>query len=71
MSFPLTLHDQFGAGDGTMSLEMYEEKYRMALEWTDGSNALPFKDRVDVAFFSAGGGAHRPCLRARTGAHTH
>lgn len=54
-----------------MSLEMYEEKYRMALEWTDGSNALPFKDRVDVAFFSAGGGAHRPCLRARTGAHTH
>ena len=39
-----------------MSLQVYEEKSQQALEWTDGEMALPFKDRVDVAFFSAGGG---------------
>eukprot|EP00038_Savillea_parva_P012975 m.208156 g.208156 ORF g.208156 m.208156 type:complete len:489 (+) comp24036_c0_seq1:41-1507(+) len=33
VSFPLTLHDQFGNGFGHMSLSMYKEKYDTAVQW--------------------------------------
>lgn len=54
VSFPMTLSDMFGGGDGTMSLSLYAEKFAKALDW---SGDTPWETLENVAFFSAGGGA--------------
>lgn len=55
----MTLHDQFGEGDGEMGLELYDEQYREALGWGAGNagESVPWSAKKPVAYFSAGGGA--------------
>eukprot|EP00039_Didymoeca_costata_P011099 m.152927 g.152927 ORF g.152927 m.152927 type:complete len:538 (+) comp15060_c0_seq1:197-1810(+) len=53
VSFPFTLHDMFGEGDGRMSIALYKTKYEDALTW----NVKKWKDKKSLAFFSAGAGA--------------
>lgn len=54
VSFPLTLHDMFGSGDGEMGLALYAKRFEQALEW---SGSKQWGSLENVAFFSAGGGA--------------
>ena len=53
VSFPLTLHDMFGGGDGEMGLALYAKKYKQALEW---SGSKEWESLENIAFFCAGGG---------------
>jgi hypothetical protein len=61
ISFPLTLHDMFGEGDGEMKLSTYKKKYEMALGWSYDQeipdSPQTWDARTNQAFFSASGGA--------------
>jgi hypothetical protein len=57
VSFPLTLHDQFGFGapdNGGMSLTRYAARYKEASSWGEGKQ---YSGKIPKAYFSAGGGA--------------
>ena len=57
VSFPLTLHDQFGFGHpnyGGMSLQRYHERYAESVGW---GGRQPFENKTGTAFFSADHGA--------------
>ena len=53
VSFPQTLHDQFGMGDGRMSINMYQHRYQLL--YITGNGTWLGKDAH--CFFSAGAGA--------------
>jgi hypothetical protein len=54
VSFPLTLHDMFGEGNGEMGLGMYARLYARSLDWSGDAS---WKELNKKAFFSAGAGA--------------
>lgn len=53
VSFPLTIHDQFGTGFGTMSMTIYKERYDTMLSWEEPPAMPPWLDKTPQAFFSA------------------
>ena len=52
VSFPLTIHDQFGFGTGRMSLERYHERFNEAKGWEEGESATAWADKAPQSIFS-------------------
>jgi hypothetical protein len=53
VSFPLTIHDQFGNGYGGMSMTMYQERYNVAVSWEAPTTMPAWPKKKSHVFFSA------------------